>query len=424
MSSLVVTLPEAEALAALDAAELSAVLYELELAQRRIEAAMVHVTEHVDARGHHLVDGHRSVTNWVMAATNCSRGTATARAQMARLVRNEEVVADEFNSGRLGVGQMRELARLSANPRCSPHFSESVPVLLRAASTLEFADFRLVADRWQQLADAAGAHRAHEAAHRFRDAALHVVGSECRFTTSHGVVQGEAMRDVFEAFCQREFDTDWAGVVATYGDQANPTLMPRTGAQRRADAFLAMVLAAAAHGAEGGAPIDVIVNVVIDQDQFEQYAAAAITGDPVVVNPAEVRNRRCETVSGTPIHPEHVVAGAVIGRIRSIVTDGAGVIVRAGHQRRFFTGPLREAIQAVQPMCGWLGCTIRSQLAQIDHIDPAARGGPTDAANGAVLCKRHNLFKHSAGYHVHRSGDGGLQISRPDGSALSPLEAA
>ena len=119
-----------------------------------------------------------------------------------------------------------------------------------------------------------------------------------------------------------------------------------------------------------------------------------------------------------------MVAAALHGRIRSIVVDGAGIIVAAGRTRRLFTGAVREALQAIDPTCGWLGCNLRAQIAAIDHLTPASRGGPTDPTNAKVMCGKHNIFKHTADYHVQRQPDGTILITRPDGTHLRPPDAA
>lgn len=235
--------------------------------------------------------------------------------------------------------------------------------MLHAAQSLEFDDFRVVTERWEQLADADGAHRAHDRAHEGRTARCSFDGAVFRFETAHGVIQGTSMQQVFEAFCQAEFERDRQWVVDTYGDEANPSLMPRTAAQRRADGFVAMVLAAAEAGVGDGRSIDTTVNLICDLDQFEQRAQSGVTEQPVTIDPASVRDRRCETTAGVPVDPRQVVAAALIGRIRLIVTDDAGVIIHAGRKRKLFTGALREAIIAIDPVCGWLGCSLRLRSA-------------------------------------------------------------
>ena len=298
--------------------------------------------------------------------------------------------------------------------------------MVDAARSLEFADFRIVTGRWESLADADGSHREHDLTHEFRNARCNFDGAEFRFETSHGVVQGTLMRTVFDTFCHAEFDRDWAWVTDTYGDQATASLLPRTAPQRRADAFVAMILAAATSGVGDDLQIDTTVNLVCDLDQFERHAVAEITDDDtdVAVDPSSVIDRRCETTDGVPVDPRQLVAAAFLGRLRLIVVDGAGVIVHAGRKRRLFNGALREAIQAIDPMCSWLGCNLRAQICDIDHLEPRSRGGPTDPGNGKIMCHKHNVFKHTAGYTATRADTGTIHIARPDGSLLQPPDAA
>lgn len=397
---------------------------DLDVAQRRIEAAIVGATEHADRTAHYHSDGHRTVGSWLMATTNCTSGEATARHRCAKLVRQLTTVADEFIAGRVGIAQVRELARLVANPRSGDQVAGSEDLLLTAAKTLEYADFRVATARWESLADADGAHREHELTHEHRNARCDFDGAEFRFETSHGVIQGATMRDVFEAFCQAEFDRDWAWVQDTYSDEANASLLPRTANQRRADAFVAMILAAAEAGTGDGRSIEPTINLVCDLDQFEQHLAAEITDGDTDIDPASVMDRRCETTDGVPVDPRQVVAAAFVGRLRLIVVDGAAVIVHAGRKRRLFTGALREAIQAIDPVCGWLGCNIRAQIADVDHLQPRSRGGPTDPGNAKITCHKHNVFKHIAGYTVERTPNGTIEITRPNGTRLATPDAA
>ncbi len=425
MEALTVELPvSADEWACFLAQDLDSKVRELDVVLRRVEAAIVGATEHADRTAHYLSDGHRSVSSWLMATTNCSRSEATARRRSAKLVRGLTTLAAEFMAGRVGIAQVRELARLAANPRVGDQLASSEDILLEVAKSLEFADFRVATGRWEALADADGAQREHDLTHELRNARCNYDGAEFRFETSHGVIQGTSMHTVFEAFCQAEFDRDWGWVKETYGDEATASLLPRTASQRRADAFVAMVLAAAEAGTGDGRQIDTTVNLICDLDQFERQAVAEIANDGTDIDPATVIDRRCETTDGNPVDPRQLVAAAFLGRIRLIVIDGAGVIVHAGRKRRLFSGALREAIQATDPVCGWLGCNLRAQICDIDHLDPRSRGGPTNPRNGKITCHKHNVFKHTAGYAVERKPDGRIEITRPNGTRLATPDAA
>ena len=54
------------------------------------------------------------------------------------------------------------------------------------------------------------------------------------------------MIEIFQRFCDAEFATDWAWLRERFGDNAPHGLLPRSDAQRRFDALLAIFEAAAA----------------------------------------------------------------------------------------------------------------------------------------------------------------------------------
>jgi hypothetical protein len=423
MAAVTVELPDPEQLAALSGHELDRIMLELEQARRRIDATIADVVDHCDRTAHYLADGHRSVKGWAMATTNCSPGEALRRQQTARAMHALPTVAKRFRAGHVGVAQVHELGRLAANPRCADQLPPSEQLLLDAATQLEYVDFRVVTQRWQQLADADGAHHSHEATHAHRNARLVEIDGEFRLETSHGVVQGAAMREIFEKFCEAEFHADWDATVAEHGDRASKDLMPRTAAQRRADALVAIFEAAATAGIAGKS-IQVVLNLIMDVDSFEQYTREQIEETPVAIDPASVRERRCETTDGIPVDPRHAVALAFLGKIRRIVLDEHGVIIAAGRARRLFDGALREAIQAIDPRCNWLGCALRAAISEIDHLQAHTDGGLTDAANGKVMCHRHNVHKHANGNIPQRLPDGRWIMLRPDGTKMQPPDAA
>jgi hypothetical protein len=423
MNSVTLHLPSADDVAGLDGASLDAVLWELEVARRQLTAAIVAVVDRCERTAHYLADGHRTVKAWNSAVTNSSPGESSRRHKVARMLRDLPIVGDELAAGTVGVEQVVELAVLHANPRCVDQLPDSEQILLEVAKSLEFVDFRTVTKRWEQLADAEGAHRQHELTHECRNAALNNVGTQYVWSSSHGVIQGAAMLAIFDAFCQAEFEADWAITKQQHGDAACAALLPRTDRQRRADA-LVNIFETAATATGSGQLADPVVNLLIDNDQFEQYLREQIDGTPVAIDPNTVGDRRCETIGGVPVDPRQAVALAIVGQVRRIVVNTAGVVTDAGRLRRLFTGSLREALIAISPRCIWLGCTIRAAISQIDDLQPHSRGGPTSSTNAAVVCEHHNLFKHNRGFTPQRQPDGTWQITRPDRTHIRVSDAA
>lgn len=416
------TLPSIEEVAELHGRDLDAVLRAAERVRREAEAVIAAAVERCDATMHYVADGHRSVKQWAMAVTNCSPNEARVRRNTARVFALMPKVGAGLRAGTLGVAQVHELARLARNPRCREHLPASEGVLLDAARSLPFVDFRTVVQRWEALADPDGAELRHERAHTGRTASLTHVDGVFQWRTSHGVFQGTVMQEVFDAFVQAQWEADWAECVALHGAAACPALMSRTSKQRRADAMVAIFEAAATAGVDGML-IAINVNLLMDVDQYEQRLADGVAGTGVDVDPATVRDRRCETTDGVPFDPRVLVALSLLGHVRRVVVNAAGVVVNAGQKRRLFDGALAEVIRAIEPRCLWLGCTIRAAIAQIDHLISYSAGGPTDADNAGVMCEHHNLFKYRSGFDARRRPDGTWVITRPDGTVLRPPDA-
>jgi hypothetical protein len=98
---------------------------------------------------------------------------------------------------------------------------------------------------WERLADADGAHRAHDTAHAGRTATMSLVGDTGYLDARVGAAQYAAVRAVFDRFAQAEFAAEWDQLRAPVGDDACPGVLERTEAQRRADALAAIFARAA-----------------------------------------------------------------------------------------------------------------------------------------------------------------------------------
>lgn len=415
-------LPTLDEIGRMSGPDLDAALRAAEQLRRRAEAVIAAVVGRANESVRYLDDGHRSVKGWAMAVTNCSPAESRQRRQGARVLGLMPEVRAAFRAGTVGVAQFHLLAKLAANPRARVHLPASDHVLLDAARSLPYPDFELVVDRWLALADPDGARQRAERVSAERTASLTHHDGVFEWHTKHGVIQGTIMSEVFEAFVHAEFLADWEACVAEHGEAACPVLMRRTARQRRADALVAIFGAAAIAGIDGQ-PIPVNLNLIMDEDQYEQQLANALDGTPTDVDPSTVRIRRCETVQGVTVDPRTVVALSVLAHVRRIVVNSAGVVVNAGQRRRLFDRTLADILKAVEPRCTWLGCMIRAAVAQIDHLQSFTAGGPTSTANAAVMCEHHNLFKYRTGYQPRRRPDGTWQITRPDGTVMTLPDA-
>ncbi len=345
---LVVELPLPEELVALSAGGLEQSLVATEQVRRQVEASLLDIIDLADQRGIYADDGHATVRQWVQTLTNCSRTEATRRVQSMRALRDLELVRARLRAGEVGVDQVRVIAKVHANRRCTTQLPDSEPLLVDHAVSLEFADFAVVVARWETLADADGAHRDHQRAHDDRDAFIAPVGTEIHLRAHCGTAQGAVLREIFDRFVGAEFHTDWDAATATHGNLVNKSLLARTDRQRRADALYAIFTAAAAT-APGAQTPEPVLNIIIDHHTFEAHLAHLAGGPPPVSDPGEVDRYRCETTTGIPIDPSDAVVAALIGHVRRVVIDTTGVVIDLGRRRRLFTGAARQAIAAHQP---------------------------------------------------------------------------
>jgi hypothetical protein len=66
--------------------------------------------------------------------------------------------------------------------------------------------------------------------------------------------------------------------------------------------------------------------------------------------------------------------------------------------------------------CRHPGCANRAGWADLDHVIPHNRGGPTACENLCCLCRRHHRLKtHARGWHFQMSDDGVLSVTTPTG---------
>ena len=70
------------------------------------------------------------------------------------------------------------------------------------------------------------------------------------------------------------------------------------------------------------------------------------------------------------------------GHVRRVLVDSAGVITKAGRMRRLYTGRMRGLAKLMGRRCNHPGCTVRANVAEIDHLDEWDRDdGQTELAN-------------------------------------------
>ena len=399
-------------------AVLDAELRRLEVQRREIEARMAAVVTAVERSAAFAVDGHRSISAYLRATLNCSSGQARRLRDRARAAADLAGLGDVWMNGHVGGDQVDELARRRSNPRCGHRLGESMPVLLDHAEHLEFHDFRTVMTRWEALADPDGAFDDTEAALRDRDASVVATDTGVDIAAHGGcALDGVKMRAIFDRFVDAEFRADSDARTSS----ADP--LPRTAAQRRADALRELFHAAdtaADHRLVGSGPA-VCVNIVVDAATFGDTLhthGLTDTPDPFRVGEVSLLDRRCTTNDGIGIHPDTALAAALTGTVRRVVLDSRSVVVDQGVKQRLFTGAARDAALLLATTCSHPGCTVPARFCQIDHMTPWSHGGRTDQINATPTCDWHNKNRHHSALRARRTTNGQVHPIRPDGTPM------
>ena len=174
--------------------EIETELRDVERLVRRCEARKAALLDLADRTGVIGLDGHRSIGSYAAATINWSNTECTHLSRTVQLLRDLPEIADDLDAGAIAVAAVRELARLRANPRCGDQLTgESAETLINSAKTLPFEQFRLVAQHWEQRADADGAHKGHEAAHKGRKVTTSIMDDTFHLSMQSGSERGAAM---------------------------------------------------------------------------------------------------------------------------------------------------------------------------------------------------------------------------------------
>jgi Domain of unknown function (DUF222) len=107
---------------------------------------------------------------------------------------------------------------------------------------------------------------------------------------------------------------------------------------------------------------------------------------------------------------EYLCEGGTVG----IVFNENGQILDAGREQRLFTKTQRTALGVRDGGCRYPGCDKPPSWCEAHHINYWARDhGPTDIANGILLCRYHHMLIHNQGWEIIRDNHGGYWLKPP-----------
>jgi hypothetical protein len=408
-------------ISALDVDGLLHELLSLEDEQRVRDARRSIVLAELEARKAHRADSHATIFGMLRSKLHWSEVECRQRMRLARLIAAHPSVGATLFEAQMSTANAATIANLWSNRRLRERFDSVLGELLGEACTSEHDDFQRHPLRWELLNDpAARTERAELDAQR--DARISITGGKGRLSAEWGDLDAATNAAIFDRFVDAEFDADWAVVKARHGDEASMASMPRTNAQRRADALTAIFKRAATSPAGGREPKPVVA-VHLDSHTFNEILTSARIFPERQVDPFDdptplISRMRCETGDGVLINPDRVLQVLLEGYVRFVASTDEGEVIHWGRKRRLFEGAAREAVMSLSPRCITNGCRVKTSRSEADHLDPWGDGHPTDPGNGGPQCGSHNDAKRRRRWRVTRDHRGHWHRHRPDGTEI------
>lgn len=142
----------------------------------------------------------------------------------------------------------------------------------------------------------------------------------------------------------------------------------------------------------GGDATTVMVTIPLAQLRAELGVGELIGGDQL--SASEIRRLACTA---------HLIPPVLGGR---------GEVLDLGRTRRLFSAAQRKALRLRDKRCRAEGCTIPGTWCEAHHWRSWADGGPTDLADGGLLCGHHHHRAHDPAYTTERLPNGDVRFHR------------
>ncbi|MDY7544221.1 MULTISPECIES: HNH endonuclease signature motif containing protein [unclassified Cryobacterium] len=170
----------------------------------------------------------------------------------------------------------------------------------------------------------------------------------------------------------------------------------RTGGEKRADILRALIEHAARDEdtpSMGGSAPTVMLHVNA-ADLASGVGVGWIDGVEAPVSLKTVHQRICD------------------GGFQGVLFGENNQVLKLGPERRYFNRAQRRAITARDGGCIIPGCTAPAHWAEVHHVKPWAKDGPTTVDNGVLLCWFHHHTIDTSGWEI-RMVKGSPQVRAP-----------
>ncbi len=354
----------------------SARVIELGRLAERVQAEWIRAVGVWDGAGDYATDGALGATAWIAHRVPTTRADAARVVSAGRMVRRSDRVAKALEAGDVTVSHVEQIAR--AVRRREDIFATHGDSLVDAAINVGPEAFRDCAGSWRAKADDEVGSRDDP------------TGDSRDELTLSPTLGGLA----FKGWLHPEAGVEILALIDHYDhpDPISGDRRPRTRAQRRAAALIALLLG-------DRAPSEKHIDVVIDEQ--------TLRGDW----PDDLRYARSHVDGYGPVPCSLIRRWLAEAVLRRVVKTGSEVL-DVGRATRLATPAQRRALRHRDGGCVVPGCTRPPRWSDAHHIIAYIHGGPTDLDNLALVCRRHHhMLDH--GWTLTRRHDHTWQFSPP-----------
>lgn len=402
---------------------------------RVLTAEMTGLVRDALVSGEYRCDGHASIRQWVRSWSNWSDPHLARIIRGARLAHDHPKAFETLAAGGIGVDEYDTLAAVARNPRCGHQLADVLDLFCGLADQVSHRQFELAVRRWETLADLDGAHREAVDGHDGRNASwADLPDGSLTVNATFGPAQAAAVREILDRAANAQWHADWDDATSRLGANPLKEQLARTDTQRRCDALF-QLLGQAIATPPGSTVPDPLVNLICDLPTFlralQLLGPDGVDGIGIpglgsvgtldaldeLLSQRNPLLQHANTIDGRPIPLADLLVAIISGKVRTVLTDPAGVTTHAGRTRRLFTGAQRDLVLTAALHCVYRGCDRPASNCQADHLQGWGRDGPSDLDNAAPTCAFHNRWR-TRGYHLHRDAAGHWHTTRPDGTTL------
>lgn len=352
--------------------ELEAAVVGIEAARTRLDALQAPILDRWRLFGGWRATGAKSAAARLAHLRRWPIADARRLLRHAKLAVSFPLIGDAWRDGQIDRAHVAALAQVRT-PRTRWCFERDQTLLLDAARTLPFPDFKHVIDVWEVAADPDGAEGNAEQGRAARE--LHLTqlpDGSWRLTATLDPISGQIVKDTLDPVDQELFEADWKDAATALGRRPLVIELGRTPRQRRHDAIVE-ICTRARTAPPGGRRPEPLFNVHLGNEALQ-----------LVV---ELHNR-------TVLTPGTVARWLDRSVIERIVWDGRGRVIEIG-ERRCFSDAQRRALIVQDRTCFFPGCDDPPLRPEADHVVEASKGGRTTLANGRLACRFHNNWRNT-----------------------------